>query len=342
MAPTTYTFTLSYSSSGLGDFDICGNLVVNNNVVTSLQTTTITAALISPSFKDISNCLITSSNVPASASMSDGTTISYSVTANTDSNNYTLTITSTTGTPTTNTIKFDNVFSPLSTDGILFYIQTNDTFSQNYFIRIRNASDRSFTTREVSNVSVAMYSENGAILGGGGTFPGTFSYELDTVTTPDQICMPAGTVVQTDQGWFNIETLNVNTHTIDGLRLVGVSKTISPDNRLVLFKKNALGPNVPEMDTYLTPAHKVCLGEEMVEADKVLRRSRNNPLIVAARLNKGEVLYNVLLETYHVMTVNNMQVETLHPSHSIARLYQQQQEQRQNTTFFTNNNGTWF
>ena len=35
----------------------------------------------------------------------------------------------------------------------------------------------------------------------------------------------------------------------------------------------------------------------------------------------GEVLYNVLLETHDKMIVNNLIVETLHPEHIVAKLY---------------------
>lgn len=334
MAPTTNNFNLSFT---FGGFDICGNLVVNsNNVVTSLQATNITSTF--GDFTDISNNLITSNNKPATTSNSLGSTITYSVAASTIDNSFTLTIT-TSG--STKQINFDNVLSPLSTNGILFYIKTVGGESQNYFIQICNSSVRSLVTEEVG---VFFYSGEGDLLGGGGASEGTFSYNLDTVLTPDPICMPAGTVVQTDQGWFNIETLYAGMHTIDGQRLVAVTKTKSKDNRLVLFKKNALGPNVPEMDTFLTLAHKVCLDDNtMVEAEQFLRRG-NNPLIVSSRLKDDEILYNVLLETYHVMTVNNMLVETLHPNNPVARLYQQQEQKEENAScgFFENSTQNWF
>jgi hypothetical protein len=36
---------------------------------------------------------------------------------------------------------------------------------------------------------------------------------------------------------------------------------------------------------------------------------------------KGDTLYNVLMENYETMMVNNMVVETLHPENKIALLY---------------------
>ena len=35
----------------------------------------------------------------------------------------------------------------------------------------------------------------------------------------------------------------------------------------------------------------------------------------------GEILYNVLLRNYTIMSVNNMMCETLHPDNFIAKLY---------------------
>ena len=37
--------------------------------------------------------------------------------------------------------------------------------------------------------------------------------------------------------------------------------------------------------------------------------------------NNMEKLYNVLMEEYNIMLVNNMEVETLHPDNPIAKLY---------------------
>ena len=36
---------------------------------------------------------------------------------------------------------------------------------------------------------------------------------------------------------------------------------------------------------------------------------------------KGEILYNILLETHTLMAVNNMVIETLHPDNQLAKLY---------------------
>ena len=47
----------------------------------------------------------------------------------------------------------------------------------------------------------------------------------------------------------------------------------------------------------------------------------NNHNITKIR-NHSELMYNVLLEEYTTMTVNNIKMETLDPTNKIAKLYQ--------------------
>ena len=140
------------------------------------------------------------------------------------------------------------------------------------------------------------------------------------VPPPDinaDICVRAGALVQADQGFVLIELLDPRKHTIGGgQRIVAVTKTKAVnEEHLVLFKMNALGFNVPACDTYLSLAHKVSGVEAQVWA------TRNKMSIMLVDYYPGEYLYNVLLETYGVMKVNNMIIETLHPSNPIAKLY---------------------
>ena len=55
----------------------------------------------------------------------------------------------------------------------------------------------------------------------------------------------------------------------------------------------------------------------MLKARKLLSLSK---YVQQIKYNK-EILYNVLLDTYEVMTVNNLICETLHPENIIAKLY---------------------
>ena len=333
MMEATYSFTFEFK---LNDTvcDISGTFVTQDDKIVSLNATHVNMPSIYAVTADESDTLITTTNIPDNFNDGSLDIANYNVTSGPSYNTFEITDPNLS---TTTSLNFDNIFTPnLTQYGILFYLNTEGAGPIFFRLKKVSTTGRSVTLSDTVEIFSA---EGTTIVNTTQQFSLTYT-PTSPIPTPNPVCMPAGTVVQTDQGWFNIETLNANSHTIDGRRIVAVSKTISPDNRLVLFKKNALGPNVPEMDTYLTPPHKVCVGKEMVDADKVLRRSRNNPLIVSARLNKGEVLYNVLLETYHVMTVNNMLVETLNPIHPIARLYQQQQNT--SDAFFANRNDTWF
>jgi hypothetical protein len=210
-------------------------------------------------------------------------------------------------------IAFKNNFTPITndSDGILFFL---NNAIQPYFVRIYGTNGS----------RVEIYNPDGNIIEP--SFDAIFTY----VIVPDnQVCMPAGTVVQTDQGACCIESLDKQTHMFDGRRLVAVSKTIARTeySYMVLFRTHALGPNVPDKDTFVTTGHKVGVSEGeggMVEAGTVLGWG-TNPLVSAAQSQKGEILYNVLLDTYEVVTANNMRVETLHPSNPVARLYQEEE-----------------
>ena len=67
----------------------------------------------------------------------------------------------------------------------------------------------------------------------------------------------------------------------------------------------------------MTKDHKIMYKGQLVPAYRFLNMTNN----VKKVKYSGEVLYNVLLEDYSTMSVNNMVCETLHPNNVIARLY---------------------
>ncbi len=150
-----------------------------------------------------------------------------------------------------------------------------------------------------------------------GTGATVSNFTMTLVGVVGDICVRAGALVHADQGFVPIEHLDPRKHTIGGgQRIVAVTKAKALNNKnLVLFKMHALGFNVPACDTYLTLGHKVHGVEAQVWA------TRNKLSIILVDYNTDEYLYNVLLETYGVMKVNNMLMETLHPSNPIAKLY---------------------
>jgi hypothetical protein len=131
------------------------------------------------------------------------------------------------------------------------------------------------------------------------------------------ICFPANTPIQTDQGIVAIQKINPNIHTINNKAIVDITKTITPDKYLVCFSKDALGPNYPTKQTIMSKEHKVFYNGQMIEAKKFVDKFIN----VFKVEYSGEVLYNVLMEEHYKMRVNNLICETLDPKHYIAQLY---------------------
>ena len=138
------------------------------------------------------------------------------------------------------------------------------------------------------------------------------------------ICFPAGTPIKTDQGIIPIEKLhsNNNKYTINKQPIQHITKTVTQDTYLICFEKNALGPNIPSEKTIMTKDHKLMFEGRYVAAEKFLSLSKK---VTKVKYN-GELLYNVLLETYGTLQVNNLVCETLHPDNLIAKLYNNYKE----------------
>jgi hypothetical protein len=149
-------------------------------------------------------------------------------------------------------------------------------------------------------------------------------------STPNQIsniCFPAGTPIKTDQGIFPIEKLHANKHTINQYTInkqpiQHITKTVTQDPYLVCFEQHALGPNMPSEKTVMTKEHKILFKGRYVAAEKFLNQNKK---VTKVKYN-GELLYNVLLENYGTMQVNNLICETLHPDNLIAKLYNNYKE----------------
>ena len=112
-----------------------------------------------------------------------------------------------------------------------------------------------------------------------------------------------------------IEKINPKIHTINKKKIVHVTKTISKDKYLVCFKKDSLGLNYPSADTTMSKEHKVLHKGTMTDAEELI-----NENIYKVKYN-GEILYNILMEDYSKIVVNNLICETLHPDNLIAKLY---------------------
>jgi len=152
---------------------------------------------------------------------------------------------------------------------------------------------------------------------------GTSEYSSVPVVTTIQpipisdICFPAKTPITTDQGNIPIEKIDPKIHTINDKPILAITQTISQDNYLVCFEKNALGLNCPNEKTIMSRDHKIYYNGKMIEACKFIGYVEN----VSKIEYTGDILYNVLMEDYDKMQVNNLVCETLHPENTIAKLY---------------------
>jgi hypothetical protein len=131
------------------------------------------------------------------------------------------------------------------------------------------------------------------------------------------ICFPAGTPVKTDQGLLPIEKLKQGINTINRNRIEHITRTITNDNYLVCFEKDSLDINLPIRRTLISKNHKILYKNKMIEAYKFIHSFHG----VHKVEYKGETLYNVLMDDYYTMDVNNLICETLHPSNVIAQIH---------------------
>jgi uncharacterized cupin superfamily protein len=152
------------------------------------------------------------------------------------------------------------------------------------------------------------------------------TYEFDNLTAlvPNwidapiaDICFAASTPIETDQGVMPIEKVNPDTHTINNKKVVAITKTVTLDNYLVCFEKDALGDNVPSERTVVSKEHLIYNKGKMIKAKDFIGKYKN---VHKIKYN-GDILYNVLLEKYDKILVNNLICETLHPRNALAKFY---------------------
>jgi hypothetical protein len=131
------------------------------------------------------------------------------------------------------------------------------------------------------------------------------------------ICFKAGTPIKTDQGLISIDKINPNIHTIHNNKIEAITQTISSAKYLVCFEKHSLGFNYPSKKTIISKNHKLFYKGKMLEASKFVGHFDG----VYKMEYNNEILYNVLMDNYYTMEVNNLICETLHPSNIIAKLH---------------------
>lgn len=139
----------------------------------------------------------------------------------------------------------------------------------------------------------------------------------DEQTAISNICFPAGTPINTDQGIIAIEKIDSHKHTLNHQPIQHITQTTTLDPYLICFEKDAVRRNIPNKRTIMTKDHLVAFEGQLVPAYRFLKYSKQ----VKKVDYHGEMLYNVLLAEHSLMTVNNLECETLHPDNSIAKLY---------------------
>ena len=130
------------------------------------------------------------------------------------------------------------------------------------------------------------------------------------------ICFVGDTPIVTDQGIININRIKSSVNTINGRKIVAVTKSITPEKYLVCFKKDALGPNIPSKDTTMSMGHKVFYDGVFVEAAYFTKKFAHVKLL----RNTHRHLYNILFNNHSVLEVNNMLTESLDPNNVYAQL----------------------
>ena len=145
----------------------------------------------------------------------------------------------------------------------------------------------------------------------------SYTFTSEPVPVISNTCFPKGTPITTNQGTISIEEINPNKHTIRNKKIVAVTQTVSTEDSLICFEKNSLGNQIPSQRTIMSMNHVVFFGGMGIQAKKFVGKVEN---IKKVDYN-GEILYNILLEDYDKMLVNNIIVETLHPSNRVAKLF---------------------
>ncbi len=156
-----------------------------------------------------------------------------------------------------------------------------------------------------------------------------------TVNVPNvsNICFPAGTPIQTDQGVVSIEQLDTGKHTIGQQPILHVTQTITLDPYLIAFAPHSIKKNYPTKLTVMSKDHCIMYDGNLVPAYRFLKFSKH----VNKVKYSGEILYNVLLPTYSTLRVNNLICETLHPENRIAQALLSAKKVQQNGYACKNN-----
>lgn len=146
---------------------------------------------------------------------------------------------------------------------------------------------------------------------------GAITYTRTPLFSASNICFVEDTLIKVDQGIVPIQHIDVNIHTIKHKKIIAITRSISNDTHLVKFEKHSLFRNCPNNVTIMSQHHKIMWNDKLIFAANFLPKYQG----VTRIPYKKEILYNILMEDYETVIVNNMVCETLHPTNPIAKLH---------------------
>lgn len=151
----------------------------------------------------------------------------------------------------------------------------------------------------------------------GSEYAGEITYTRTPLFYAANICFPEYTMITVDQGIVPIQHIDPKNNTINGKKIIGITRSVSNENYLVKFDKNSLSRNYPNNITIMTCDHKLRWMNKMIPAGDFISMF---PGVTRIPYGK-EFVYNILMENYETVVVNNLMCETLHPANPIAQMY---------------------
>ena len=119
-------------------------------------------------------------------------------------------------------------------------------------------------------------------------------------------CFLGSTKVKTDQGLIAFNQLT-KYNTIANQKIKKVTKMYNSDDNLIFIQKHAFGKNIPNKNTYIGRNHGIYIDGKLIRARDLI----NKKSVQQHVRQVNDMIYNVLLEKYGVMYINNMPCETL-------------------------------
>jgi len=161
-----------------------------------------------------------------------------------------------------------------------------------------------------------------SLVSGNGYFPklGKERYDITIHDSSDNIlkekvnigtvCFTKDAYILTDQGTIRIDGLSPQ-NSINGEKIsLVVYGTLKPYSKLVEIPANCFNSGVPSVTTYLTPNHRLKVGNDIIRAECLVKSKAKWGAKMIKTRNITEV-YNVYLKCGQWIAVNNMTLESL-------------------------------